>query len=121
MRSCRLCCSSESPLGVDPGDTIACVGTHACLYDIHWVQFADVRILTEIYPHKPRIYASLATIPNRDEAFEIVRRAGAKVLVGYFSPGSLRTNGPWRQLDGTPYYALPLNLDAATGEHTAQR
>jgi len=69
---------------------------------IYWARLADVRILTEIYQHKPRIYASPAT------------------LVGYFSPGSLSTNGPWRQLDGTPYYALPLNLDAATGEHTAQ-
>ncbi|HEX7159469.1 MAG TPA: hypothetical protein VF214_10665, partial [Edaphobacter sp.] len=73
-------------------------------------------------------YASMATIPNRDAAIETVRREGAKVVVGYFSGGSVNsepepgaaplTSG-WRQLDGTPFYALPLNPSGGTVLNTA--
>ena len=40
-------------LGVGPGDTVACIGTIACLYDIYWARLAGVRILTEIYLPNP--------------------------------------------------------------------
>ncbi len=55
-------------------------------------------------------------MPNRDQAFDIVRRQGAKVLVGYFDPGLMTGTNPvsagWRELGDTPFYALPLNLPA---------
>jgi hypothetical protein len=106
-------------LGVGPGDTIACIGTRACVYDHYWARLAGVRILTEIYEPTGQLYPILAAMPNRDEVYDVVRRQGAKVLVGYFDPGVMTGNTPvsagWRQLDGTPFYALPLNV---SGEAT---
>lgn len=105
-------------LGVGPGDTIACIGTRACLYDHYWARLTGVRILTEIYQPDPHFYASLAKLPRREEAIEAARREGASVLVGYFSPGTMTGTTPatagWHQLGGTPFYALPLNLPSQT-------
>jgi hypothetical protein len=104
-------------LGVGPGDTIACIGTRACLYDHYWARLAGVRILTEIYEPEPPLNPYFVSMPNRDEAYNVVRREGAKVLVGYFDPGLMDGTNPvsagWRELDGTHFYALPLNLRSA--------
>jgi hypothetical protein len=102
-------------LGVGPGDTVACIGDMACVDTHYWARLAGVRILTEIYkPAEVPLYSFLATIPNRDQAYDVVRREGAKVLVGYFELGLMTGTTPasagWRQLGGTPFYALPLNL-----------
>jgi hypothetical protein len=103
-------------LGVGPGDTIACIGTRACVYDHYWARLAGVRILTEIYEPNPSLYPYLAAMPNRGQAYDVVRSEDAKVLVGYFNPGYMTGTTPisagWRELDGTPFYALPLNLPA---------
>ncbi|WP_263366702.1 hypothetical protein [Edaphobacter bradus] len=107
-------------LGVGSGDAIACIGTRACMYDIYWARLAGVRILTEIYQPEPHLYASLAAVPNRDQAIETLRQQGAKVLIGYFDPGTMTGATPltagWRELGNTPYYALPLNLDTQAAE-----
>jgi hypothetical protein len=104
-------------LGVGPGDTIACIGTRACLYDHYWARLAGVRILTEIYEPEPPLNPYFVSMPNRDEAYNVVRREGAKVLVGYFDPGLMDGTNPvsagWRELDDTHFYALPLNLPSA--------
>jgi len=101
-------------LGVGPGDTIACIGTIACVYDDYWARLAGVRILTEIYEPDPRLYPVLADMPNREQVIDVVRQQGGKVLVGYFSPGLMTGTSPvsagWHELDQTPLYALPLNL-----------
>jgi hypothetical protein len=102
-------------LGVGPGDTIACIGTLACLYDHYWARLAGVRILTEIYEPDPPLYPALAGMPNRAEAIDLVRQQGGKVMVGYFlSPGLMTGTSPasegWHELDQTHFYALPLNL-----------
>jgi hypothetical protein len=101
-------------LGVDPGDTIACIGTRACLYDHYWARLAGVRILDEIYEPDAPLYPGLAAETNRNQAYDALRRQGAKVLIGYFEPGTMNTTSPvsagWRELGGTPFYALPLNL-----------
>ena len=101
-------------MGVGPGDAIACVGTRACLYDIYWARLAGVRILTEIYLPTAPLYPQWAAMPNRELAIDTVRQQGAKVLVGYFSPGQMTGATPltagWRELGETPFYALPLNL-----------
>jgi Ca2+/Na+ antiporter len=104
-------------LGVGPGDTVACIGDMACLDTPYWARLAGVRILTEIFkPAEFPVYSFLATMPNRDQAYDVVRREGAKVLIGYFEPGLMTGTTPasagWIQLGGTPYYALPLNLPA---------
>jgi hypothetical protein len=101
-------------LGVGPGDTIACIGTRACMYDPYWMRLAGVRVLTEVYVPAGPLYPALAAMPNRDQVYDVVRKEGAKVLVGYFDPGLMSGTNPvsagWRRLGGTPYYALPLNL-----------
>jgi hypothetical protein len=102
-------------LGVGPGDTVACIGTIACVYDHYWARLAGVRVLTEIYAPNPDLYPSLAAMPDRDQAYDTARRQGAKVLVGYFhEPGLMTGNNPisagWRELDQTHFYVLPLNL-----------
>ena len=101
-------------LGVGPGDTIACIGTRACMYDPYWARLAGVRVLTEIYVPAGPLYPALAAMPNREQVYDIARREGAKVLVGYFDPGLMTGTTPvsagWRQLGGTHFYALPLNL-----------
>jgi hypothetical protein len=103
-------------LGVGPGDTIACIGTRACLYDHYWARLAGVRILTEIYEPDRPLNPYFVSMPNRAQAYDILRREGAKVLVGYFDPGLMTTANPiaasWRELDDTPFYALPLTLPA---------
>jgi 4-amino-4-deoxy-L-arabinose transferase-like glycosyltransferase len=105
-------------LGVKPGDTVACIGARACLNDHYWARLAGVRILTEIYEPATPLYPALATMPNRDQAIDVVRLEGAKVLVGYFDPGLMTGATPvsagWRELDKTPFYALPLNLPPAS-------
>jgi hypothetical protein len=103
-------------LGVGPGDTVACIGTIACTYDHYWARLAGVRILTEIYEPNPPLYPYLAATPNREQAYDVARRQGAKVLVGYFDPGLMTGANPvsagWRELGQTHFYALPLNLPA---------
>ena len=55
-------------------------------------------------------------MPNREQAYDVARREGAKVLVGYFDPGLMTGTNPvsagWRELGQTHFYALPLNLPA---------
>jgi Dolichyl-phosphate-mannose-protein mannosyltransferase len=97
-------------LGVGPGDTVACIGTRACVYDHYWARLAGVRILSEIYEPNTPLYPYLAAIPNRSEVYGVVRHDGGKVLVGYFDVGTTPTPDGWRELNGTPYYVLPLNL-----------
>ncbi len=101
-------------LGVGPGDTIACIGTIACTYDHYWARLAGVRILTEIYEPNPPLYPYLAAMPNREQVYDVARREGAKVLVGYFDPGLMTGTNPvsagWHELGQTHFYALPLNL-----------
>ena len=101
---------------VGAGDTIACIGTRACLYDHYWARLAGVRILTEIYEPERPLNPYFVSMPNRDHVYDVLRREGAKVLVGYFEPGLMTNSNPvtagWRELDQTPFYALPLNLPA---------
>jgi hypothetical protein len=104
-------------LGVNPGDTVACIGDVACLDTHYWARLAGVRILTEVYkPAEYPVYSLLATMPNRDQVYDVARHEGAKVLVGYFDPGLMTGTTPpsagWLQLGSTPLYALPLNLPA---------
>jgi hypothetical protein len=112
-------------LGVGPGDTVACIGTRACVNDHYWARLAGVRILSEIYVPNPPLSPYLAAIPNRDEAYEAVRSEGGKVLVGFFETGSSPASDGWRELNGTPYYVLPLNLPVSStdekGLHQACR
>ena len=78
--------------------------------------FRSVRILDEIYEPDAPLYPYLAAEPDRDKAYEAVRRDGAKVLIGYFEHGTMdsssRVSSGWRELGGTPFYVLPLNLPA---------
>ena len=104
---------SLSKMGVRPGDSVACVGTVACLEDPYWARLAGVRVLTEIYDKDTPLYPFLANLPNRELAIATVRGQGAKVLVGDFGLARVSDSDPffrnWRQLDNTTLYALPLN------------
>ena len=108
-------------MGVGPGDAIACVGDLACVLDYYWARLAGVRILTEIYLPEPEypvpLYNQLANLKDRDLAIDIVRKQGAKVLVGYFDPGLMTgttpTSAGWKELGLSNFYALPLNLPAS--------
>jgi hypothetical protein len=100
-------------LGVHPGENVACIGHTACLNDPYWARLAGVRILTEIYDPETPVYSFLADLPNREQAIDVVRAQGAKVLVGDFGNFRVSDSDPafrdWRQLGGTTFYALPLN------------
>jgi hypothetical protein len=115
-----LAAHALNDLGVGPGDTIACIGTRACLYDHYWARLAGVRILTEVYEPDAPLYPHFAAIPNRSETYEVLRQQGAKVLVGYFDPGDMTgkdsVSAGWVQLGPTPFYALPLNLPNPTNQ-----
>ena len=121
-RSEKMSAAAETlkDMGVRPGDTVACVGSVACLEDPYWARLAGVRILTEIYDPDMPVYPFLATLPNRDLAIATVRGQGAKVLVGDFDYARVIEWDKffffrgWRQLDGTTLYALPLNLPPAS-------
>jgi hypothetical protein len=111
-------------LGVGPGDTIACIGTMACIYDIYWARLAGVRILTEIYVPNTPLYPNLAAIPNREQAYDVVRREGAKVLVGHFNPNLMSKPSPvtagWQELGDTSFFFLPLNFPASGQPSTSK-
>ncbi len=100
-------------LGVRPGDSVACIGSSACLVDHYWARLAGVRILTEVYDPETPVPRFLAALPNRDQAIAVVRAQGAKVLVGNFGTVRVSDSDPalrdWRQLGDTTFYALPLN------------
>jgi hypothetical protein len=100
-------------LGVHPGDSVACVGSIACLNDHYWARLAGVRILTEIYDPETPVPQFLAALPNREQAIGVVRAQGVKVLVADFGNFRVSDSDPafrsWQQLDGTTFYALPLN------------
>jgi hypothetical protein len=104
-------------LGIGPGDSVACIGTRACLFDHYWARIAGVRILTEIYEPTVPLDPLLAAMPNRSQVYDLVRRQGDKVLVGYFDPGQMNGTNPvaagWHRLDDTHYYILPLNMPTA--------
>ena len=110
-------------LGVGPGDTIACIGTTACLYDPYWARLAGVRVLTEINELKVPLYPVFAAMPNRAEAIDVVRRQGDKVLVGYFTPGLMTGTNPvssgWHELGTSPFYALPLNMPVSAPQEAS--
>jgi len=102
-------------MGVRPGDEIACVGTKACLDDHYWARLAGVQVLTEIYEPEPKhLIDQLGALPHREQAYDVVRAQGARVLVGRFDPGEMNTAHPasagWVRLGETAFYALPLNL-----------
>ena len=100
-------------LGVEPGDTVACIGHTACLNDPYWARLAGVRILTEIYDPETPVYPFLSDLPNRDEVIATIRAQGAKILVGDFDNARVSDSNPafrgWQQLGDTTFYALPLN------------
>jgi hypothetical protein len=102
-------------LGVKPGDEIACLGVTACLHDHYWARLAGVRITTEIFgPGASHLLEAWEDLPNHQQAIDVVRAQGGKVLVAYFDPSdaariSATTLG-WRPLGETGYYALPLNI-----------
>ncbi len=110
-------------LGVGPGDIIACIGIRACVYDHYWARLTGVRILTEIYIDTP-LYSSLANMPNREQAIDVVRQQGAKVMVGYFKPGLMTGTTPasagWHELGDSHLYELPLNLPSETSGQATQ-
>ena len=99
-------------LGVRPGDTIACTGWSACLDEPYYARLAGVRIITEIYAGVTPAYDFLAALPNRDQAIDLVRGQGARVLIANFGQARVSDADPffrsWRQLGNTTYYALPL-------------
>ncbi|MEO6803053.1 MAG: hypothetical protein ABI197_07400 [Granulicella sp.] len=104
-------------LGVGPGDTIACIGTRACVYDHYWARLAGVRILTEVYDPEGDVYPFLAHLSNRDQVLDTLRLQGGKVIVGYFEhPGEMTGATPasqgWNELGETPFYQYPLNLSS---------
>ncbi len=101
-------------MGVQSGDEVACIGSIACINDPYWMRAAGVRNLTEIFVNDDRLAEDLQAMPNREEAFRVVKAEGARVLVGHFEPGHLQSAGAaasgWVRLGSTDYFALPLNL-----------
>lgn len=101
-------------MGLRPGDSIACIGTIACVNDFYWARVAGVRIVDEIYAPEPKHLAiQLDTMPNRQQAYDALRSQGAKVIVGAFDPGEMNNAHPategWQRLGETRYYALQLS------------
>jgi hypothetical protein len=110
-------------MGVHPGDTVACIGNRTCLNNHYLARLAGVRILTEIYIPRAPLYPALAAMPNRDQVIDLLRDQGDKVLIGYFPPGvmtgtvtseSNSVSTGWQELDGSHFYAYPLNLPTTT-------
>ena len=101
-------------MGVERGDTIACLGWKACLDDQYWARLAGARILTEVYVPDVEPYPYLAALPNRDQVVATVRAQGGKVLVADFGSARVSDADPffrqWKQLGDTTFYALPLNI-----------
>ena len=109
-------------MGLQPGDTVACVGYEACLGDYYWARLARLRIDTEIYdPEAIPAYEYLTEMPNRDEAIAAAASTGAKVLVADFAGAKVIPADPamqqWRRLGESTLYELPLNLPPGAVPH----
>jgi hypothetical protein len=105
-------------MGVGPGDSIACIGTRACLYDHYWARLAGVRILTEIYVPEGDVSTFLTKLRDREKVMGVVRQQGDKVLVGFFQhPGDVTGGTPatagWHELGDSSLYQYPLNTPVA--------
>lgn len=103
-------------LGVKPGDTVACMGSKACLNDYYWARLAGVQITEEIYaPSTNNLLEEWEDLPNRAEAAQKLKDAGDRVLVAYFPPLARTRETPesqgWRPLGVSGYWALPLALN----------
>lgn len=101
-------------LGLQQGDSISCIGTQACVHDHYWARLAGVRITSEIYaPETTHLMRRLDVVPDRDAVYALLRKEGAKVLVGSFDPGEMNAQHPaaagWQRLGDTSYYALRLH------------
>ena len=77
-------------LGIGPGDTIACIGTRACVYDHYWARLAASASSMKSTNQTRR---STPTSPPNPTAIglQAIRRDGAKILIGYFET---RHHGP---------------------------
>jgi hypothetical protein len=110
-----------SQLGIHPGDTVACMGWHACLYDYYWARVAGVRILTEVYVPDESADAFLEQLPNREQMFDTLRKQGDKAVIGYFNEARMTGRTPategWQQLGESHLYAYPLNLPPGSSTH----
>lgn len=106
-------------MGLGKGDTVACVGYAACLGDFYWARLAGLRVLTEIYaPDGIPAYEFLPSLPDREQAIDVVRQQGSKVLVADFAGApalsTSRMLPGWQQLGDTTLYELPLNVPPGT-------
>jgi 4-amino-4-deoxy-L-arabinose transferase-like glycosyltransferase len=110
-------------MGVRPGDQVACMGAMACLNNGYWARLAGVRVLTEIYNPNPHLFEQWEGLPNRAQAYDILKRRGASVLVAEFDPGVMSSSAPaaagWVRLGETSLYALPLNLHSTLPPNAA--
>ena len=110
-------------VGVQPGDSIACMGGDACTLDPYWARIAGARITDEVFnPDHATLFAEWSALPNRDEVIHILQGQNDKVLVASFNPVEVTTDLPqdhgWIRLHGTNFYVLPITLHATAPPKT---
>jgi hypothetical protein len=109
---------SLDSLGVEPGDSVACMGSTACTYDPYWERLAGVRATEEVFnPDHATLFSEWTALPNQAEVIHTLAARGDKLLVASFKPSELNHDLPqahgWIRLGGTAFYALPITLHPA--------
>jgi hypothetical protein len=93
-------------LGLAPGDFVATIGDGTTAY---WARLARLKIVAEIFSPEPgqlRFWSESGE--RRNQAYECLRRAGAKAVVVWSPPQSGLDPG-WQQLPRTDYYVRLFN------------
>lgn len=92
-------------MGLRPGDAVATIGDGTIAY---WARLDRFKIVAEVFAPEPlRVQFWSESWERRSQAYECLRRAGAKVVVVWDPPPSGVEPG-WKQVAQTNYYAYVL-------------
>ena len=94
--------------GVNAGDAVGAVGW---TYGAYWARMARVRIVVEIPADSSQELWSMQP-PERDAVMQLLRRAGARIVVANRVPPGAAPTG-WQQIGNTGFFAHVFQGDGA--------
>lgn len=95
-------------LGLQPGDSIACLGDHPCYADHYWARLAGTQILAHVEtPEGTSSEAVWDSLADTRSVTDPLRHMGLRYLVTTFPEGVHHAEG-WVKLGSSDFFAYPL-------------
>jgi hypothetical protein len=95
-----------SAAGIQPGDTVACLGEAACRDDFYWARLAQVHVRTEMYVESEPI-SEVWDRADKERVMAALRSTGAKALVAKFGANVTPPSG-WTRLGAGDFFVIYL-------------